>query len=308
MGKRILIGPSTFAALDNTPIKLLENAGFTPIQNPYRRKLTKKELIELLKDDVEGIIAGLETIDEDVISQSNIKVVSRCGAGIDNVDQEVLRKKNIKFYFTPYGPTQAVAELTVGIMINLLRNINYMDNKLHQGKWEKQIGEQLFEKKVAIIGFGRIGKRICELLRPFKNKLLIVEPELKIESDLYQICQLDDAISRADIITLHNSGNQLILGEKEFRLMKKNVIILNASRGASIDEGELIKNLENKKVKNAWIDTFGIEPYQGKLTEFPQVILTPHIGSYTKECRYKMEIESANNLIDGFKEINNECI
>src|SRR3989338_8525357 len=116
---KVLLGPSTFGALDPAPLKKLETMGFAAIANPYQRKLTKKELLQLLTEDVEGLIAGLETLDHEVMSKSRLKVISRCGAGLSNVDLKSARQLGIKIYSTPDAPTQAVAELTLGCLLSL---------------------------------------------------------------------------------------------------------------------------------------------------------------------------------------------
>ena len=117
--------------------------------------------------------------------------------------------------------------------------------------------------------------------------------------DHFTKIDLTNGIKIADVITLHSSGEELILGEKEFYLMKSGVYILNVARGGLIDEDALERSLNSGQVRGAWLDTFQEEPYKGKLSDFEQVILTPHIGSYTIEGRKKMELDSINNLLDG---------
>jgi len=178
----ILIGPSSFAELDQSPLQKLSDAGYNIIDNPYKRRLTKLELKELLKDDVCGIIAGLEPFDRDVLKSAKLKVISRVGSGLSNVDLESCEELGIKVCSTPNGPTEAVAELTLGGLLGMLRMIPQMNASLHEGKWEKQIGTQLKGKTVLIVGYGRIGRRVAELLRPFAVKLLIVDPNIEAAS------------------------------------------------------------------------------------------------------------------------------
>ncbi len=163
--KKVLIGPSSFAALDNGLLQKLISAGCVVIDNQYGRKLTKNELLNLLQDDVIGLVAGLESLDHEVLNQSKLKVISRVGSGMSNVDLEAARDLGIAVFSTPYGPTLAVAELTVGIVLNMLRMVPQMDRALHDGRWEKMIGTQLQGKTVAIIGLGRIGCQVAELFK-----------------------------------------------------------------------------------------------------------------------------------------------
>ena len=136
-GSKVLLGPSTFAAQDPSPMERLAVAGCEIVKNPFGRKLTKQELIELLPG-VKGLIAGLETLDEEVMRRSELKVISRCGSGLSNVDIVAAKWLGIKVFSTPNGPTNAVAELTLGAMINLLRMIPLMDRDMHEGRWTKK--------------------------------------------------------------------------------------------------------------------------------------------------------------------------
>src|SRR3989338_10793235 len=127
---KVLLGPSTFAESDKTPLEFLAKQGIEAIPNPHRRKLTKAELLKLLENDVVGLIAGLETLDKEVFEHSQLKVISRCGSGMSNVDLEAARKRGIRVYSTPNGPTAAVAELTMGALLSLLREIPRLDAAL----------------------------------------------------------------------------------------------------------------------------------------------------------------------------------
>jgi D-3-phosphoglycerate dehydrogenase len=300
--KKVLIGPSSFGELDKAPLEKLESTGFEVVPNPYHRKLTGPELKSLLPG-VTGLIAGLETIDREVMAGSDLKVISRCGVEMSNVDLEAARELGIAVRNTPDAPTAAVAELTVGAMLGLLRMIPLMDRELHQKKWNKQIGTQLSGKTVAIIGFGRIGRYVAKLLKPFEVTLLAVDNALKGTVEQVRIVSIKEALAQADIVTLHLSGTSRILGRSEFGIMKDGVYILNAARGGVIDEDALLEEITSGKVAGAWLDTFTEEPYRGPLTECVQVILTPHTGSYSRECRQRMEMEAVDNLLDAWEKV-----
>ena len=302
-GTKVLLGPSTFAELDYSPLKRLASAGFSVVENHFKRKLTKAELIDLLTEDVEGLIAGLEPLDHEVMRKSNLRVISRCGSGMSNVDVDAAKGLGIKVCSTPDGPTTAVAELTIGAMISLLRMIPLMDHSLRQGSWNKLIGTQLAGKTVAIIGFGRIGRRVARLLSAFNSRILVIDPFLNEADEEFPVLKLEDALPQADIVTLHASGETTIISKKEFGLIKPGAFLLNAARGGLIDENDMAESLREGRIQGAWIDTFGREPYKGPLTGFEQVILTPHVGSYTLECRRAMEMESVENLINAFRSI-----
>jgi len=300
-GKKVLIGPSSFSAIDKSPMERLCETGCEIINNPFKRRLTKSELFDLLAMGITGLIAGLEPLDREVLKGSKLRVISRCGAGMSNVDLIAAKELGIKVFSTPDAPTDAVAELTVGALLSMLRMIPQMDRDLHEGKWNKRIGVQLKGKTVAIIGFGRIGRRVTQFLRPFDIRIIAVDPDIKENIKGVKFLPLDKAIREADIITIHSSSTDCILGEKQFRSMKKGVFLLNSARGSVLNTGAFIEALEEGKIAGAWMDTFEQEPYNGPLKKYPQLILTPHVGSYTRECRKNMEVQAVENLIKAFR-------
>ncbi len=301
-GEKILIGPSSFASIDRSPMDRLLEVGCEIIDNPFRRKLTKSELLALLNRGVTGLIAGLEPLDRDVLEKSTLKVISRCGSGLSNVDLVTAKELGIKVFSTPNAPVGAVAELTLGVMLSLLRMIQQMNHDLHEGKWEKRIGLQLEGKTVLIIGFGRIGRRVASLLAPFQTNILAVDPHLSRPVGSVPLVPIEEALPQADIVTIHCSGEGCIIGEKELSIIKCGALLLNAARGGLVDEHALSRAIDEGRIAGAWMDTFEREPYTGPLARYPQVILTPHVGSYTVECRRHMENEAVENLISALKE------
>lgn len=297
--RKILLGPSQ---MGKPAIEKLESHGFDVIPNPYRRKLTKDELKSLL-EGVDGIIAGLETLDRDIIENSSLAVISRCGSGIMNVDTNAVREAGIHFYYTPFGPTASVAEMTLCNMLALLRNIPLVNQNMHNRKWEKNTGNLLSGKTILIIGFGKIGQAVADLLKPFSVQLLVVDPffNKSVYAGKVTATALDDALPLADMVLLHTSSTHPILTSDKFKLIKTGAYILNAARGELIDEDALLEALKDNKISGAWLDVFKDEPYSGPFCDFDNVILTPHISSYTVEGRLRMENEAVENLIKGFK-------
>lgn len=292
---KILLGPSSFGELDKAPLEKLYESGYEVVENPHKRKLTKEELLKLLPG-VSGLIAGLEPLDREVLEKSNLKVISRCGSGLSNIDTIATKELGIIVKNTPQAPVTAVAELTIGCLLALLRHVPEMNVDLHNKKWSKRIGRQLFGMQVAVVGYGNIGRAVGERLSAFGANILMVDPQLP------NTLELGAALNQADVVSLHCNGEKCIIGENEFNKMKNGTYLLNAARGSLIDESALIKALENGKISGAWIDVFGREPYNGKLTQYYQVILTPHVGSYSVECRKEMETKSVENLIYAFKD------
>ena len=296
---KIAIGPSSFASVDKTPLKVLQSKGLEVINNPYARKLTENEIIRHLQG-VDGLIAGLEPLNSNVFQQSpDLKVIARVGIGMENVDIDAAKINNIIVSNTPDGPTDAVAEMTLAAALSLARNIVQANDALHKKKWAKSIGLGLKNTNVLIVGYGRIGRKVADLFRIMGAQILVCDPFVT-KNDLQsgeELLELKDGLKLADIITLHAGGDNPILTETEFKMMKKGAIVLNSARANLIDEGALIYALDSGNVSSAWLDVFWNEPYTGKLTDYDQVLLTPHMSTYSVQCRRDMEMAAVENLL-----------
>jgi D-3-phosphoglycerate dehydrogenase len=299
---KVVITTTSFGEYDKTPLDELEREKLEYILNPYGRKLTREEVI-VLAEGAHGIIAGTESLDAPVLEQlQHLRVISRCGVGMDNVDIKKAETLGIQVFNTPDGPTLAVAELTIVLMLDLLRKVGLMDRKLREGIWEKNMGNLLCGKKVAIIGFGRIGQRVAHLLTPFGVDIAYCDV-CSIECSFPEKKQ-EELLAWGDIVTLHcsaGSNDGPIIGKKELKKMKKGAWLINGARGGLVDEEALYWALKDDHLSGAALDVFENEPYTGPLCELENVILTPHIGSYAKESRIEMELQSARNLIKGLK-------
>jgi len=296
---QVAIGPSSFADQDKTPQKILEQSGIEVKPNPYGRRLAQNEIIEHLKGAV-GLIAGLEPLNRKVlVSAPQLKAIARVGIGMDNVDQAAAAELGIKVSNTPDGPTEAVAEMCLTALLSLKRKLFSFNTELHRGVWQKHIGMGLRDSNVLLVGYGRIGRRFGELLRIFKANLWICDPQLK-QSDLAfdeRLVTLSEGLKQCDVISLHASGREKILGDAQFAKMKPDTILLNSARGNLVDEDSLIHALKKEIISAAWLDVHNHEPYDGPLKNYEQVLLTPHISTYTRQCRRSMEESAVRNLL-----------
>jgi len=299
MSNIVVISTTSFGEYDASPLGMLREEGFEVVLNPYRRKVKPDELTRLAKDAV-GLIAGTEPITEEVLLlMNNLKVISRCGTGVDNVDINAAERFGIKVFNTPDATTLAVAELTVSLILNLLRKVNIMDAAIRNGKWEKLMGNLLSGKKVGIIGFGKIGQKVAELLRPFNCDIQYYDIRTEDLRSEFGKVELRELLKESDIISIHVSSKEQIIGKEEFRSVKKGSWLVNVSRGGLIDEETLYDVLKKGDIAGAAIDVFAQEPYSGPLIELDNVVLTPHIGSYAVESRIEMEKEAVRNLLKG---------
>ena len=301
---KIFISTTSFGEYDSSPIELCEKNGYAVLRNPYGRTISPDELIKLANDAV-GIIAGTEIMTKDVLSQLPLlKVISRCGVGLDNIDLVAADDAGIKVFNTPDVPTQAVAELTIGLMLASLRRISEADRSIRTGKWNKPMGNLLAGKIIGIIGYGRIGKAVSKLAGAFEAKVITFDIKPPSKVSMVKTVSFDELITTSDIITLHLSSKyskECIINSDVIAKMKNRAYIINTSRGGLIDENALYDALKSGKLAGAGIDTFTEEPYTGKLAELDNVVLTPHIGSYAKEARIAMEKQAVDNLLKGLE-------
>ena len=296
----ILIGPTTFGVLDASPIRRLEKAGYEIRRNPVGKKMSEDELNHAL-EGVVGIIAGLEPLNAKVLALSTLKVISRCGVGLESIDVAASKRLGIRVFSTPNAPTTAVAELTLGAILCMLRKVSQMSQIMHTGGWEKMSGPQLRDKTVSVVGLGRIGQQVATYLKVFGVRLLGVDPFLQSHINGIELMTLGDALPQSHIISLHASGSTEILGRSEFEKMRQGGYVTNTGRGGLINESALQEALDSGKVAGAWLDAFSEEPYQGPLKDYKQVLLTPHIGYSSDEARRQMEIEAVENLLSGLE-------
>jgi len=301
---KVLITTVPFGDKNRLPLELLEKAGIEYLLNPHKTKLTEDQLADLV-GDFDVIIAGTEPITDKVLSRaSNLKLISRVGIGLDSVNLNAAMKKGIKVSYTPDAPAPAVAELTLGLMLSLLRAVHVSNFQMHQGKWQRIFGRRLTDVTIGIIGMGRIGAHLLRCMMGFgKIRLLVndIQPNDELGSEfMLKWVTKDQIYQEADIISLHipltNLTRDLIRREQLLR-MKFDAMIINTSRGGIINENDLYDVMMKGHLSGAAIDVFENEPYTGKLSGIENCLLTSHMGSMSIDCRTKMETEATEEAI-----------
>jgi len=299
--KTILITTSSFGKADPRPLDQLRDAGFDVQLNPFGRKLTESEVLNLVEQHhPTGMIAGVEPLTQKVLTAANqLKAISRCGIGLESVDCATAKELGIKITNTPDGPTLAVAELTVGMMLTLLRKIHFSDAAIRHGQWVRPMGSLLHGKTVGIVGCGRIGAAVAVRLKAFGCRMIGCDVIQK-ESDHIQMMNADQVFAESDIISLHMPGgksNYHFMDGRRINSMKKGAVLINTARGDLVDEKALGAALQSGHLSGAALDTFESEPYEGPLSALENVLLTAHIGSYAAEARVMMEAQAVENLL-----------
>jgi D-3-phosphoglycerate dehydrogenase len=295
----IVITTSSFGEYDAQVLQPCRDRGYRIVLNPYKRTVKQDEFLSLCEDAV-GIIAGTESLTSEVMARLPLlRVISRCGTGIDNVDLAAARTRGIQVFNTPDAPTQAVAELTIGLLLALVRKIAFSDRIMRGGVWKKPMGNLLAGKKAGVFGFGRIGKRVSELLVAFGCEVAFYDPRVKESVAGCKRYDKEALLRWADIVTIHVSGSERVFDAQTLSLMKPGSFLVNVSRGGVVDESALYEALSQGHLAGAAIDVFVQEPYEGPFLKLENVVVSPHIGSYAVESRIAMERQAVENLIYG---------
>lgn len=311
---KILTTTSSFNIDGNPALQDLISKGFEVIGNPFGRRLTEEEITALfIEHKPIGMVAGVEPLTRKALeaARPNLKVIARCGTGMDALDQKAAADFNMAVSNTPDAPSLAVAELTLGMILSVLRHIATADRAIRNGKWQALMGSTLNGKKLGLMGGGRIGMRVAKLAMAFGAEIIIHDPALKEVKSPMSLVSKNDLLAKSDILSLHlpyNKSLHHIIDTKALNSMKKGAILINAARGGLVDEDALADALKSEHIAGAALDVYENEPYEGILTTIDTALLTAHMGSYAKETRSNMEAEAAENLKNALKELNIEAI
>ena len=287
----------------NEGIKILEKEGYE-VKRGW--DIPKPDLPKVIGEyDVLIVRSATKVKGELLDNARKLRVIGRAGEGLDNVDYERAKQLGVTLVNTPHVSYISVAELTIGHMIALARNIVQSTMSMREGKWEKDklMGTELNGKTLGVIGCGYIGKDVERLALALGMKVIVVE-----ECVYDRFVPLTDMLPQADFITLHvplTPKTRHLLSTKEFELMKQGVRIVDCSRGSVIDQEALYNALISGKVAGAALDVFEEEPPKDKkLLMLPNVIATPHMGAQTFEAQHRASIQIANNVIDALEKLN----
>jgi len=300
---KVFVSTHPFSSTSKEPMKLLKKNGFEVRLNSLEHKMSSKELANEIRDS-EILIAGTEKITQEVLKNApNLKLISRVGIGLDGIDFEACKKYGIKVTYTPDAPTIAVAELCVGMILDLARNITNTNKNIKTGIWNRHMGTLLYGKTIGIFGIGRIGKSLIHLLSSFNVRFLVydIKPDIAF-GKLYNVDFVikEEVLKSSDIVSVNiplNKDTLDYITTKELSLMKKEAILINSARGGIVNENDLYMALQNRLIAGAGVDVFEEEPYKGNLCELENCLLTCHMGASTIESRTNMEVQAVQEAI-----------
>ena len=274
--------------------------------------MSPEELKEVI-DQYDGILIRSATkLTSDILADcKNLKVIGRAGVGVDNVDLDQATKNKILVMNTPLGNLEATAELSVGLMFSLMRNIHLANDSTHQGKWEKPkfIGTELKGKTLGIVGYGNIGQRVAEICSTIGMNI-ITNSKSASDEDLSRFkakkVSTEQLIKEADIVSIHtklNDETKYMFNKETLSNMKPTSVIINCARGGLINEADLKDALNNEVIAGAAIDVYENEPATDNVMfGAKNLLLTPHLGASSKEAQSNVAIDVANQVADFLKD------
>jgi len=286
--------------LEKDGIQVLEEFG---IEADVRKRDPKALVADIAQFDA-LIVRSATRVTREVIevgSEGRLKIIGRAGVGYDNIDVDAASECGIVVKYAPYGNTNAVAELTIGLMLSISRKVPQAHQMLRTGVWEKEKlkGTELSYKTLGVLGCGKIGQRVAELAhRGFDMQVIGYDMKPCIESNI-EFTSKEEVLAKADYITIHTGGKEVIVGDRELKQMKSTAFLVNTSRGANVDEEALYKALKEKRIAGAALDVYADEPkaegaeFKSKLRSLDNVVFSSHLGASTVEAQRETSIEIA---------------
>lgn len=300
---KAFVSTHPFSFTSPEPMRLLNYNGFEVRLNPFEHKITTEELAQEIKDS-EVLIAGTENISEEVFKNApNLKLISRVGIGLDGVDFDLCEKYGVRVAYTPDAPTLAVAELCVGMILDLSRKITETDKNLRQGVWYRHMGMLLYGKKIGVLGMGRIGKSLIHMLANFNVEFYVHDTDPHIAyGRLHNVkfVSKEEVLKYCDVVSVNvplKKDTKDYISLKELSLMQEHSVLINTARGGIVNETDLYEALSKNIIAGAAVDVFEQEPYKGELMKLENCLLTCHMGASTVDSRTNMEVEAVQEAI-----------
>jgi len=260
-----------------------------------------KDLKASISDADVLIVRSATKVTKELLSYAKqLKVVARAGVGLDNVDAAECEKRGIKVINTPGASTNAVAELIIGVMICMLRNVQKANLQMKNKIWDKKnlTGKEIWGKTLGIVGFGRIGSMVADKAHALGMNVIAYDPHTRL-SEIAKFVDMETLFRNSDVISLHTiltEETKHMINKDTITKMKNGVYIINAARGALVDEDALYEACKSGKIAGAAIDVYETEPYTGKLLELDNIYFTPHLGASTVEAQNRIGEELVEKL------------
>ena len=303
--KKVLVTATNFSLLCPEGKKLLEEAGCDIVENRVGRPHTFEELVPLV-GDVDGVIAGVDTWNEAVFKLApRLAAIARFGVGVDNIDLDQAKRYGIRVSNVPGGNANAVAELTVGLILSAMRGIPALHQSARRGYWDRRVGEELEGKTVGLLGFGNIARLTAKKLSGFDVRLIAYDkyPDAAKAAELgVRMVEADEVLAASDVVSMHLPSlpeTRHMMSHAQFKRMKPTAYFVNTARGALVDEAALLHALRTRSIAGAAIDVYEQEPVSADnpLLALDNLIATPHTAAETAETYRRVGIAVSEALL-----------
>lgn len=304
MGEKVLVTSRSFGKISDEPLRIMRDAGFEVV---LKGQEFHQEEFERIIPEYDALIIGAHPFPKEVMEKCDkLQIICKHGAGLDNIPLEKARERNIAVCNTPGTNSNAVADLAVGLMLAVVRNIVIADNRVKRGEWRPAIGVDLCYKTLGLFGFGAIAKNVARRVLGFGMKIMVYDPYVKQVPEEFEnkveLCTSAEIIKNADIISMHmplteETRNMITL--KEMRQMKTGSYIINTARGGIVNESDLYQAVKEGHIAGAALDVSVEEPMNmdNPLRSLENVIITPHLGMYSREAIGAVSLICAQNIV-----------
>lgn len=283
-------------------VDIFTDADFEVVKPKPEERLKGQQLLDEIGKYDCLVVRSATPVTKEVVeagARGLLKIIGRAGVGVDGIDVDTATDYGILVKYAPSGNTDSVAELSLGLMIALSRNITKADAALKSGKWLKSKfkGQELAHKTLGIMGCGRIGMRLATLARGMGMEVIAHDPYPNPDADVVYVDR-DSLLKKSDYISINAKATGAVIGSPELALMKPSAYLINAARGKNVDENALYSALKEGKIAGAGLDVFIGEPkadgeFTNKLKDLENVVLTSHLGASTKEAERRTSVEMA---------------
>ncbi|MGA7130148.1 MAG: NAD(P)-dependent oxidoreductase [Chthoniobacterales bacterium] len=302
--KRVLVTPRSLTNGDHPAFARLRQGGWEIVLGPKGRLPEEEELCDLVQGCV-GWIAGVEPVTAKVLAAAKaLRVISRNGSGIDNIPLVDATQRGITVLRANGANAQGVAELTLGLALMAARGLHLADRGLKEGVWRRSMGTELNGRRVAVVGYGRIGQAVARLFAAFGSVVSVIEP-LDVAAEPFARVTLEFAIREAELITLHcppSPDGQPLLSKILLSRARPGLTLINTARRTLVDEEGLLQQLESGRIAAYCSDVFDqADASAAKLIAHPHVIATSHLGAFTRESVDRAALEAVQNLLAFFE-------
>ena len=301
---KVLVTPRSLTREGHPALHCLQQAGYELVFSTPGQQPDEGELLRLLPDCV-GYLAGVERVSARVLSAADkLRVISRNGSGIDNIDLAAARKRGVKVCRADGANARGVAELTLSLMLSLVRSVPYCDQRLKDGQWERRMGAELDGRTLGLIGCGRIGRLVAQFALALNMRVLAYDPYPDPHfrpSERFLYSTIPALLESSEIVSLHCPSPESakpLLGEGKIAALRRGTYLVNTARAELLDEEAVLKALDSGQLSGFATDVFREEPPRDRrLAGHPRVIATPHIGGFTEESVTRAVEVAVDNLL-----------